>query len=142
MMGTEELAETESLRLFAAAPVARLVVSVADVIDIYPVTATVFGGDVLFRTAPGSKLAGLAANASVLLEADEFGQQVSWSVVVRGLARRIGDREELEAIEPILRDPFAGGRKEVVVRVTPTSVTGRLVERAPLETDVVLDAPD
>jgi len=141
-MSTAELEEHASLDLLATAPVARLVVSVADVIDIYPVTATVFGGDILFRTAPGSKLAGLAANASVLVEADEFGPRMSWSVVVRGLARRIEDRDELEAIEPILREPFAGGRKEVVVRVTPTSVSGRLIERAPLDTDVVLDPPD
>lgn len=141
-MPTDDLGEAESLRLLSAAHVARLVVSVSDIIDVFPVTQTVVDGDVLFRTAPGSKLAGLAANASVLVEADEFGPQVSWSVVVRGMARRIEDREELEALEPILRDPFAGGRKEVVVRVTPTNISGRVIERAPLEDDVVLDPPD
>lgn len=141
-MSVHDLDPTVALRLFASAPVSRLVVSVSDVTDVFPITHTVVGDDVFFRTAPGSKLAGLAANASVLVEADEVGADSSWSVIVRGLARRIEERVELDAVEPLLRPPYAGGWKEIVVRVTPATISGRRVDHAPLDDAPALDAPD
>lgn len=141
-MSTTELDEGESLALLASAPVARLIVSVSDVIDVFPITHTVIEGDVYFRTAPGEKLAGLAVNASVIIEADEFSASSSWSVVVRGLAHRMEDADESAEILPRLRDPFAGGWKEVVVRVVPSNVSGRRLERAPVDDAPALDPPD
>ncbi|MET4637921.1 pyridoxamine 5'-phosphate oxidase family protein [Mycetocola sp. 2940] len=127
-MPVRELTETESLHYLAGASVGRVVVTVGDVTDIFPVTHTIIDGAVYFRTAPGEKLAGLAANAAVLFEADELEESRAWSVIVRGLARRLEHDDEIEPVLTSLRNPFARGRKDVVVRILPTSVSGRLFE--------------
>jgi hypothetical protein len=141
-MPAVEVPTDEALSLLASAPVGRLVVSVADILDIFPVTHTVVDGDIAFRTAPGSKLAGLAVNASVLFEADSFGATESWSVVVRGLARRLERDDEISGFEGLLRPPFARGRKDVVVRIRPRTVTGRRFTPGDEDEPFVLDAPD
>jgi nitroimidazol reductase NimA-like FMN-containing flavoprotein (pyridoxamine 5'-phosphate oxidase superfamily) len=127
-MPARELTEAESLELLASAPVGRIVTSVGDLTDIYPVTHTVLDGAVYFRTAPGDKLAGLASNAAVLFEADDLTGGRAWSVVVRGLARRLEHDDEIEPVVGRLRDPFARGRRDVIVRIVPNAVSGRLFE--------------
>ena len=124
-MPITELTETEALELLAGAPVGRIVIAVDDVTDIFPVSHTVIDGAVYFHTSPGEKLAGLTANASVLFEADSLTATDAWSVVVRGLARRLDSDDELEPILSRLRDPFVRGRKDAVVRIVPASVSGR-----------------
>jgi nitroimidazol reductase NimA-like FMN-containing flavoprotein (pyridoxamine 5'-phosphate oxidase superfamily) len=127
-MPVRELTEAESLDLLAEAPAGRIVIAVGDVTDIFPVTHTVIDGAVYFRTAPGDKLAGLASNAAVLFEADELSDGRAWSVVVRGLARRLEHDDEIEPVVGRLRDPFARGPKGVVVRIVLNAVSGRLFE--------------
>lgn len=127
-MPVRELTEAESLELLTGAPVGRIVISVGDLMDIYPVTHTVVDGAVYFRTAPGDKLAGLASNASVLFEADDLSDSRAWSVVVRGLARRLEHDDEVDPVLGRLRNPFARGPKDVLVRIVPKSVSGRVFE--------------
>jgi nitroimidazol reductase NimA-like FMN-containing flavoprotein (pyridoxamine 5'-phosphate oxidase superfamily) len=137
IMPVRELAEAESLELLAGAPVGRIVVSVGDVTDIYPVTHTVLDGAVYFRTAPGDKLAALASNAAVLFEADDLTGGRAWSVVVHGLARRLEYDEEIEPVADRLRNPFAHGPRDVVVRIVPSSVSGRLFEPGDDDTETL-----
>lgn len=124
-MPITELSDAESLELVAGASVGRIVISVGDITDIYPVSHTVLDGAVYFRTSPGDKLAGLAANASVLFEADELTSTDAWSVVIRGLACRLESDDEIEPVTERLRSPFVRGRKDIIVRITPSSVSGR-----------------
>ena len=124
-MPMTELSEAESLHLLAGAPVGRIVISVNDIIDIYPVSHTVLDGAIYFRTAPGDKLAALAANAAVLFEADELTPTDAWSVVIHGLARRLENDDEIEPVASTLRDPFVRGRRDVIVRIVPSAVSGR-----------------
>lgn len=138
-MPITELTEAESLELLAGCPVGRVVIAVDDITDIFPVSHTVLGGAVYFRTSPGDKLAGLTVNASVLFEADSLTESDAWSVVVRGLARRLDSDEDLEPIQGKLRDPFVRGRKDAVVRIVPASVSGRRFH--PDDTDDV-EPPD
>lgn len=139
-MPMRELTEAESLERLADAPVGRIVVTVGDITDIYPVTHTVLDGTVYFRTAPGDKLAGLTANAAVLFEADDLSTSRGWSVIVRGLARRLESDDDTGPVAGRLRDPFARGSKEVIVQITPSSVSGREFE--PTEDDDAPGAPD
>lgn len=139
-MPMRELTEAESLERLAEAPVGRIVVTVGDITDIYPVTHTVIDGAVYFRTAPGDKLAGLAANAAVLFEADDLSTSRGWSVVVRGLARRLESDDETDPVSDRMRSPFARGAKDVIVRITPSSVSGREFE--PTEDDDAPGSPD
>ncbi|MET0713603.1 MAG: pyridoxamine 5'-phosphate oxidase family protein [Mycetocola sp.] len=130
-MPVRELTEAESLQFLADAPVGRIVIAVGDITDIYPVTHTVVDGAVYFRTAPGDKLAGLASNAAVLFEADDLTGGRAWSVIVRGLARRLEHDDEIAPVLDRLRSPFARGRKDVLVRIVPSGVSGRLFEPTP-----------
>ena len=139
-MPMRELTEAESLERLARAPVGRIVVTVGDITDIYPVTHTILDGNVYFRTAPGDKLAGVAANATVLFEADDLSTSSGWSVIVRGSARRLETDDETDAVADRLRDPFARGSKEVIVRITPSSLSGREFE--PAEEDDAPGPPD
>ena len=132
-MPMTELSDVESLELLAGASVGRIVISVGDIADIYPVSHTVLDGVIYFRTAPGDKLAGLAANAAVLFEADELTPTDAWSVVVRGLARRLENDDEIDPVIDRLRDPFVRGRRDVIVRIVPSSVSGRSIH--PVDTD-------
>lgn len=141
-MPMRELTSAESLELLEGAPVGRIVISVGDLTDIYPVTHTVIDGWVYFRTAPGDKLAGLASNASVLFEADDLSGARAWSVVVRGLARRLEHDDEIDPVIDALRNPFAGGRKDVVVRIVPESVSGRVFEPTSDDGDETVDPTD
>jgi nitroimidazol reductase NimA-like FMN-containing flavoprotein (pyridoxamine 5'-phosphate oxidase superfamily) len=143
-MPWRELPSGEAMSLAASAPVGRLVVAVGEIVDVYPVTHTVLDGHILFRTSPGSKLAGLAASAGVLFETDAVGEDESWSVVVRGVARRLERDDELDAVRDALRPPFVRDRKDVVVRITPLAVSGRLFVPSDEDgtEDLTLDAPD
>ncbi len=139
-MPITELSEAESLELLAGASVGRIVISVSDIVDIYPVSHTVLDGAIYFRTSPGDKLAGLAANAAVVFEADNLSEGDAWSVVVRGLARRLEHDDEIEPVAERLNVPFVRGRKDVIVRIVPSSVSGRQIH--PVEEDATPDPAD
>ncbi len=61
----EHLDADECWRLLRTTSVGRLAVSVSDMPDIFPVNYVVSNGHMLFRTAPGSKLAHVAVNKQV-----------------------------------------------------------------------------
>ena len=61
-----ELTEKECWDRVAAAPFGRLAMSAFDDIDIVPINAVLSRGKLYFRTAPGSKLAEIAANLARL----------------------------------------------------------------------------
>ena len=66
------LSEEECWNLLSRRELGRLAVSVHDEPDIFPVNYVIDGPRVLFRTAPGSKLAELSVNARVAFEVDEY----------------------------------------------------------------------
>lgn len=142
-MPTTELTEEQSLELVGDSLVGRIVTAVEDFISIHPVSHTVIDGAIYFRTVPGDKLAALTINAAVLFEADDITADSAWSVVVRGYARRIDDDPTaIAGITPLLRKPYLGGRREVVVRITPESVTGRRFVPDDDDADVVAEPTD
>lgn len=142
-MPTTELTEAQSMELVGAALVGRIVTAVENIISIHPVSHTVIDGSIYFRTVPGDKLAALTINASVLFEADEITEDSAWSVVVRGFARRIDDDPTaIAGIAPLLRKPYLGGRRDVVVRIVPESVSGRLFVPDADDEDVVAEPTD
>lgn len=110
-------------------PVGRLATAVGGWPEIFPVTFTVADRHVYFKTHPGTKLAELAVNAHVAFEADQWGPDVAYSVVLKGTAEileRDADREAAEATG--LRSYLQDG-KSIWVRITPQEVTGRRLSR-------------
>ena len=108
------------------APVGRLAVAFDGQPDIFPINFTVDRGSVVFRTAEGTKLA-LAAGRPVAFEADGYdpGTSEAWSVVVKGVARVVGELEEvLDALDlPLF--PWHTAPKSYILRVEPDSMSGR-----------------
>ncbi len=119
------LSVSESWRLLASVPLGRLVTVTDGLPEIFPVNFAVQRKTVLFRTAEGTKLSSTAINNRVLFEADGYTCTEGWSVVVKGTARSVRDREEIEEAEQAELPNWIGKQMRHYVRVLPTSITGR-----------------
>jgi nitroimidazol reductase NimA-like FMN-containing flavoprotein (pyridoxamine 5'-phosphate oxidase superfamily) len=126
-----ELTEEECWDRVAAAPYGRLAMSVFDDVDIVPVNVVLSKGDLYFRTAPGSKLAEIAANPRVAFEVDGYDDDTAFSVVVKGVAERIEHYADIDAAEELPLTPWIPTVKYRWVRIHPESVTGRAFRRGP-----------
>lgn len=104
----------------------RLVVVLGQRADVFPINyAAAPDRTLIFRTAPGTKLAKLAINAEVLFEADEVSTDTAWAVTVRGQAHWLQTTSEIEAAEELQLRPWVPTLKDNYVRVTPTEIGGR-----------------
>lgn len=121
----EELPEDECWRLLAADPVGRLGVIFEGMPEILPVNHVVDGHSIVFRTDPGSKLAGLTATPAVCYQVDGIDPDghTGWSVLVKGRAAEVPPPpEDADDLRP---DYWTVGAKERWVRIEATEVTGR-----------------
>ena len=120
----------ECLDLLTAGGVGRVGFAAANGIMMLPVNFAVAGKSIVFRTAPDTLLA-VYANAQVSFEADHLDETLreGWSVLVHGHAHMIADEREVRRLEDATRlVPWAGGARDVFVRITPTLISGRRVE--------------
>jgi nitroimidazol reductase NimA-like FMN-containing flavoprotein (pyridoxamine 5'-phosphate oxidase superfamily) len=128
--------------LLARGELGRLAVAVGGEPDIFPVNYVIDGPRVLFRTAPGSKLASLSANPRVALEVDEYDDTFAASVVLKGVATRLELQREIDLADALPLAPWIPTLKYRWVRISPTSVTGRRFDRAPEPERYVSSADD
>ncbi|HQJ34414.1 MAG TPA: pyridoxamine 5'-phosphate oxidase family protein [Rhodoglobus sp.] len=114
-------------RLLAKANLGRIAVQTTDGLDIFPINYVVTGEEIFFRSAPGSKLADIAANPVVAFEVDGRHGGHRWSVVVKGTAHRL-DRDDMIESSGVLRLPTANSTEKFnYVRIIPTSISGRRI---------------
>ena len=125
------LSEEECWNLLSRGEVGRLAVSVGGEPDIFPVNYVVDGPHVLFRTAPGSKLADVAVNPHVAFEVDEHDANRVASVVMKGVATRLELQSEIDEADALPLTPWIPTLKYRWVRITPRTMTGRRFERRP-----------
>lgn len=109
----------------------RLVSVVDGRADIFPINAATQGRTLVFRTAPGTKLAELAVNDNVLFEADGILSDQAWSVIVRGNAKQLQTSTEIAEAEQLELSPWTPTLKDHFVRITPTEVSGRHFQFGP-----------
>ncbi|MFD6178193.1 MULTISPECIES: pyridoxamine 5'-phosphate oxidase family protein [unclassified Isoptericola] len=109
--------------------VGRLATAVGGETEIFPVTFAAADGVVYFRTHPGTKLVELTVNSRVAFEADEWGESVATSVVLKGTARILETDAELAAARATGLVSFQDDGKNVWVSITPTDVSGRRLTR-------------
>lgn len=121
----EVLGEDECWELLLSSSLGRLALSVAGEPEIYPVNFVATDRRLVFRTAEGTKLLELTVNNRVALETDGVGREQAWSVVVKGTARILEKRAEIDAAEELPLRPLIPTLKYVYVEVTPVKVTGR-----------------
>jgi nitroimidazol reductase NimA-like FMN-containing flavoprotein (pyridoxamine 5'-phosphate oxidase superfamily) len=122
----------ECFDLLAREEVGRLAVVVGGRPEIFPVNYVVEGDGVVFRTDPGTKLAG-AVRGPVAFEVDHLDRATrsAWSVILHGHAHQVTAFDS-----PDLRDrtahlalrPWTVTAKAHLVRIDPTSVTGRWIK--------------
>ena len=124
----EHLSEAECWSLLAAEPVGRLGVIFDSGPEIYPLNHVLDGQSIIFRTDPGSKLAGLTKTPAVCYQVDGIDPagHTGWSVLVKGRATELG-ADELAEAGRLQLDYWTVGPKEHWVRITPTEVTGRRI---------------
>ena len=100
---------------------------------IMPVNYVMDGEDVIIRTAAGTKLNAAVEGQRVAFEidsipspdhtTDEHGE--AWSVLVRGIAARVADPDEITRLNLQRLQPSAGGAKPHYIRITTEQISGR-----------------
>ena len=125
----EQLSAEECWNQLHSSGLGRLAIAAKGMVDIFPVNYLVHDGTILFRSAPGSKLAGLTAAPLVAFESDGFDGRWHWSVVIHGRAIRLDN--DAEIIESGVMDlvPWSDTPKFNYVRIVPTDITGRRIDR-------------
>ena len=102
-------------------------VAVANIPDIFPINYIVDHGSIVFRSAPGTKLAAAVLGRGVAFEIDGYDtiDTTAWSVVVKGLARRIENVMDYIEADDLPLFPWHTAPKPDIVRIEPEIVTGR-----------------
>jgi nitroimidazol reductase NimA-like FMN-containing flavoprotein (pyridoxamine 5'-phosphate oxidase superfamily) len=134
----EELDEAESLRLIAQEIVGRIAYQSRFGPAVLPVNYKWYDGAIVFRTARHSALdedlqTGIAGgDYMVAFEIDEFdvAKREGWSVLIQGPAHHVESRADREAAARSGVEPWAGGERELFIRIVPTRVTGRRIRQA------------
>ena len=124
------LSPQECFDLLERGGVGRVGFMSADGIMMLPVNFAVTGKTIIFRTAPDTLLA-LYANVQVSFEVDRYDEALheGWSVLAQGHAHKVTDEREVSHIEDATHvEPWAGGARDVYVRITPTRVSGRYIK--------------
>lgn len=128
-MGLFELDEATCWERLHAHGVGRLVVNVGQQPDIFPVNYVIDDGQIVVRTAEGTKLAAALMGMNVAFEIDEIDEEthVGWSVVVHGEASESHTLPAVMHDLDLALEPWARGRKTRYIRIRPTKVTGRVL---------------
>jgi len=127
----ERMGPEECLRLLEAEDVGRLAVIQGRVPVIFPVNYVLDGDSIVFRTAPGTKLAH-GDGTLVAFEIDHLSREEreGWSVVVTGRLDEITPTgAELDRLGRLPLTPWAGGVRDHWMRLGLGLVTGRRIGR-------------
>ena len=94
-----------------------------------PVNFRIVDGDVIFRTTTIAELTSSLAVEHVSFEVDHVDDALSegWSVLISGQGHVIVDPSELRRVQEAGVHPWAGGERDVYVRIVPEEVTGRRI---------------
>lgn len=125
----EKLLPAECRRLLAPGGIGRVAFGTGGGTAVLPVNFAMVRDAVVFRTSEGTALAA-HADGEMAFEADHIDEANSqgWSVLVNGHADRVrfpGDLRYLRQHAKIT--PWAGGDREVYIRLTPGSISGRRI---------------
>jgi len=127
-----QLSRPECLALVDSVGFGRVGVSIGALPAVLPVVLALLGDAIVFRTAPGTKLALASTGAVVAIEMDDFERAsgAGWSVLVRGLASEITDPAAIAGARSVLADTWLDDHHaQHYVRVGLDLVTGRRLGR-------------
>lgn len=125
-----ELPEDECLALLDTTTVGRIAFVNDQGQQLVPVNFALIDGAIYFRTLPDGFLSGLArGHDDVAFGVDYYNVfRKGWNVTVRGAAHEVEDRATINKVLSHHRlNPWAGGVRPLVIKITPTSIAGRRV---------------
>lgn len=128
--GTEPLVDippADAVRLLSSQEVGRLVYTRRALPAVTPVNYALRDRAIWIWTASTSSLAQAVRGAVVAFEVDEIDREArsGWSVVVLGVAELVVGSHEIELAGRFGPQPWVAGRREHLIRIPLTSVTGR-----------------
>lgn len=133
----EQLDEAECLRLISSGGVGRVVYSGRFGPTAIPVLYKLHEGTIVFRTAHDGSTdedlrTGIAgAEFKVTFEIDDINPTTreGWSVLIQGPAHHVESETEHASVLEAGVEPWAGGLRELYLRITPTRITGQRTRR-------------
>jgi uncharacterized protein len=131
--GLEVIPPDRCRALLATQQVGRLAFVADGRPDIEPVNYVMDGEAVVFATGAGSKLWALS-RGPVAFEVDwtDAAARSGWSVVVHGHAQEVTDLDRPDLVERVRSlpvDPWPSGDRPNLIRIAPSSISGRWVGR-------------
>ncbi|MFF5113762.1 pyridoxamine 5'-phosphate oxidase family protein [Streptosporangium sp. NPDC000509] len=129
----------ECLRLISPGGVGRLAFDDLGGPMILPVNYVLHEGCVIFRTAFGGPLdeslrtgvKGVEFKVAFEVDRIDDANREGWSVLIRGGVRHVSTAEEQAAVMTLGVHPWAGGDRELYVKITPSEITGRRILHGP-----------
>jgi nitroimidazol reductase NimA-like FMN-containing flavoprotein (pyridoxamine 5'-phosphate oxidase superfamily) len=125
-----ELTEAECRALIAPGGVGRfLFVQAGRGPVAIPVNFKLDGDDVVFRTSGDSAITEGVHEQPVSFDVDQLDDALGegWSVLLTGTARVISGAAETSRAQALGIEPWAGGDRDLYVRLVPTQITGRRI---------------
>jgi nitroimidazol reductase NimA-like FMN-containing flavoprotein (pyridoxamine 5'-phosphate oxidase superfamily) len=131
----EALDEAECLRLIAQGEIGRIAYNSRFGPAVLPVNYRWHDGAVVFRTAEHSALdedlqTGISGGEyKVAFEIDQIDAagRGGWSVLIQGPAHHVSEAERAAAVQAGV-ESWAGGERELFVRIVPSRITGRRIK--------------
>jgi nitroimidazol reductase NimA-like FMN-containing flavoprotein (pyridoxamine 5'-phosphate oxidase superfamily) len=127
--GLTVLSAQECHALLAASRVGRVLVSLDAMPAAFPVNYAVLGDDVVFRTAPGTKLSAAVEHTVLGFEVDDvdFVHRCGWSVLAVGMSRVVTDEREIAELDGLELDSWWSLPFARYVRIEAQRISGRRV---------------
>ena len=132
----KHLSRDECMRLAGQVSVGRIVYTRQALPAVELVNFVLHNGDIIIRTDSSGKLAAATRGAVVAFEADtvDVAGRTGWSVTIVGYSEAVTDSEEISRLERLGLTPWAPGRRDHFIRISPSIVNGRrIVAQSPAE---------
>ncbi len=109
--------------------VGRMVFAGQRGLEAIPVNYAMLDGDIVVRTGRHTDMVASAAQTQVSFEVDRLDEALAegWSVLASGLAQVVTTPAELETVRSLRIEPWAGGSKDIYLRITVNEMTGRRI---------------
>lgn len=127
--GIEVIDAEECLRLLADEEIGRVAVIIGATPMILPVNYALDGEAIVFRTMPGSRLDVGQGHAAFEVDSFDKVHKAGWSVLVTGHLEEVSwyQTKEMHRVQELTVTPWAGGERNLWLRLRPSFITGRLV---------------
>lgn len=126
----EEITPERCWELLGACGVGRIALPIpGKAPSVMPVNYSIVDNTIIYRTTP-RQAAATETSDEVTFEVDQVDEALrqGWSVLAVGPAKEVTDPEKSRALaEQMKSEPWAGGERPALVRITPQQLTGRRI---------------